>query len=218
VRIELRDPQGYNRSITSRDHVTITRWLGEWVPQYATLNAMYMPIQITVWAEDADEVLDGIQGARVDSTPEGMARLLKIIQGKAEVKMSNALWCDIGKHAFPEHDPLKFEFGVRGTVPNQWGGRQPTEVMKMACGACAKDSGMKKLGDMQVTDEEALNDAYSIRDRHSQPPKHIPGLPNGDNPLGADPELYTEYLENIDAFNEWKGANRVKGEAGDNSS
>lgn len=205
MRIELTNLYGYEWSITSRNLNTIAAWLGEQVPKFATMNASMPEGRIRVWAEDQDEV--AAMGKQVvESTMKGTGLLMSILESDMESSrffkerlkiVSNALWCDIGKHAFPDSDPLKFEFGVRGSVGNQWGGRQPSEVIKTACGACAKDSGMKQLGEMELSDEEALNDAYAIRDRHSQPPKHIPGLPNGNGAeaIKADQELYTQFLE-----------------------
>lgn len=103
--------------------------------------------------------------------------------------MSNSRWCDIGQHAFPEGQFGSTEFGVRQNVRNQWGGSQPTERMQEACAACANDSGIKKLTDMDQSEEDALAMAYHIRDGGVKPRS----LANGETK--ADPELYQEFLE-----------------------
>lgn len=77
--------------------------------------------------------------------------------------MSDARWCDPGKHAFPATDPLAQSFTINKHVKNQWGGYQPQSITQEACGACAIDLGLAGLGKPDVGNRE--EEARDIRAR-----------------------------------------------------
>lgn len=199
MRIELRDPWGTATIIHSQNLDTITRWLGEHVPQKATMNCTYMPIQLTVYADTPEEV-DRITPAGVYSTPEGVSTLMDILEGKSRfhkerISVSTVKWCDIGQHAFPASQLGATTLKVEQMVKNDWGGVQPQDVVQDVCAACAKDSGIKNISGLDSkTEEELLQQAYLARDT---PGAGMTAMRKalGNGTVKADPELYAEYLE-----------------------
>lgn len=57
--------------------------------------------------------------------------------------MSNARWCDIGEHAFPEGQAGSSTLKFTRQVKNQWGGYQPVDDVREACASCARDTGLR---------------------------------------------------------------------------
>lgn len=78
--------------------------------------------------------------------------------------MSIAQWCDLGNHPFPQGQRGSTTIQVEEYVKNQWGGTQPTAVVKDVCAACADDQGLNRLKP-DVSDEQALMQARAIRAR-----------------------------------------------------
>lgn len=78
--------------------------------------------------------------------------------------MSFALWCDLGQHAYPQGQQGSTQLKVVEQVKNQWGGTQPSEVVKDICAACAKDFGYRNLK-TERTQDEVDEEAEDIRER-----------------------------------------------------
>lgn len=75
-------------------------------------------------------------------------------------KMTNALWCDPGEHAFPEGQAGSTTLGVREMVRNQWGGAQEHIESQTVCAAHAVQLG---LNDVQNHFDENAEAEKAVR-------------------------------------------------------
>lgn len=78
--------------------------------------------------------------------------------------MVQAMWCDLGQHAFPYGQKGSTTIKISEQVRNQWGGTQPSDNVKDVCAACAKDYGYRGLT-TDVSDDELEAQAETIRER-----------------------------------------------------
>ena len=73
--------------------------------------------------------------------------------------MSQALWCDPGKHPFSALDVDAQQMTITKQTRNQWGGQQPYTVTQDVCGPCMRKAGLledspKELGGQGNGDTE----------------------------------------------------------------